>query len=233
LFEIAADGLLMANPGSVLSGSPVLIPKQWNPDEVLSGLLAGNLRFSKGLTENPRRSPADFRPLAQGQYPGAVLVSCADSRVAPEILFDVGVGDIFVVRVAGNVIDPNSAMVMGSIEYAVSQLNVPLVLVLGHTTCGAVRAAKEHIDAKESLVGSIQSLVDLIKPAVLQTRELPGEALTNAVIRNVQLGVGRAETSEPILGPRFREGKLRIVGAIYDLSTGLVTLVPKEPLVNP
>jgi carbonic anhydrase len=233
LFEIAADGLLMANPGSVLSGSPTLVPKRWNPDEVLSGLLAGNLRFSKGQTENPRRSPADFRPLAQGQYPGAILVSCADSRVAPEILFDVGVGDIFVVRVAGNVIDPNSAMVMGSIEYAVSQLNVPLVLVLGHTTCGAVSAAKQHIDAKNSLVGSIQSLVDLIKPAVMQTRELPGEALTNAVIRNVQLGVARAESSEPVLGPRFREGKLKIVGAIYDLSTGLVTLVPKEPLVNP
>jgi carbonic anhydrase len=96
-----------------------------------------------------------------------------------------------------------------------------------------VSAAKQHIDAKNSLVGSIQSLVDLIKPAVMQTRELPGEALTNAVIRNVQLGVARAETSEPVLGPRFREGKLKIVGAIDDLSTGLVTLVPKEPLVNP
>lgn len=224
----------MAHLKQVFSGSaaPTLAPKLWNPDEVLSGLLAGNLRFSKGETENPRRSPADFRPLAQGQYPGAVLLSCADSRVAPEILFDVGVGDIFVVRVAGNVIDPRSATVFGSIEYAVSQLNVPLVLVLGHTTCGAVMAAKQHIDAQNTLLGSIGTLVEIIKPAVLQTRDLPGDPLTNAVIRNVQLGVGRIENSEPILGPRFREGKLKIVGAIYDLSTGLVTMIPKEPLVS-
>ena len=232
-FEFAADGSLMANSKLGLSGFPNLVPKQWDPDEVLSGLLAGNLRFSKGQLEHPRRSPADFRPLAQGQYPGAVLVSCADSRVAPEILFDVGVGDIFVVRVAGNVVDPNSPTVTGSIEFAVSQLNVPLVLVLGHTTCGAVKAAKDYIDAQARLQGSIGTLVEIVKPAVLQTRELPGDPLTNAVIRNVQLSVGRVQTAEPILGPRYREGKLKVVGAIYDLSTGLVTMVPEEPLVNP
>jgi carbonic anhydrase len=215
-----------------VSGSSNSTSKRWDPDDVLDGLLAGNLRFSKGQLENPRRSPADFRPLAQGQFPGAVLVSCADSRVAPEILFDVGVGDIFVVRVAGNVVDPRSPTVTGSIEFAVSQLNVPLLIILGHTTCGAVKAAKEHIDAQHSLPGSIQTLVDIIKPAVMETRDLPGDALTNAVIRNVQLSVGRVQKAEPILGPCIREGKLKIVGAIYDLSTGLVTLVPKEPLIN-
>ena len=222
----------MADSKFGLPGSANLTPKQWDPDEVLSGLLAGNLRFSTGQLENPRRSPADFRPLVQGQYPGAVLVSCADSRVAPEILFDVGVGDIFVVRVAGNVVDPHSPIVTGSIEFAVSQLNVPLLIVLGHTTCGAVRAAKELIDAQHSLPGSIQTLVEIIKPAVLETRNLPGDPLTNAVIRNVQLSVGRVHKSEPILGRRIREGSLKAIGAIYDLSTGLVTLVPKEPLVN-
>ena len=230
--ERAAGGVLMANSGFGTSGSPHLALKQWDPNEVLSGLLAGNLRFSKGQLEHPRRSPADFRPLAQGQYPGAVLVSCADSRVAPEILFDVGVGDIFVVRVAGNVVDPRSPTVTGSIEFAVSQLNVPLLMVLGHTTCGAVKAAKEHIDAEHSLPGSLQTLVEIIKPAVLQTRDLPGDPLTNAVIRNVQLSVERVKKAEPILAARIREGKLKVVGAIYDLSTGLVTLVPTEPAMN-
>lgn len=220
----------MAHSRMLFAAPQKAAPKQWNPDEVLSGLLAGNLRFSKGETHNPRRSPADFRALAQGQYPGAVIVSCADSRVAPEILFDVGVGDIFVVRVAGNVVDGTGVSVKGSVEYAVAELNVPLIMVLGHTNCGAVKAAKEHIDAKDSLPGSINGLVELIKPAVLQTKNVAGDPIVNAVIRNVQIGVERVQTFEPILGPRFREKKLKVVGGVYDLTTGVVRLTPTEPL---
>ena len=104
-------------------------------------LIRGNERFSKGQITGPRRRPEDFRALAEGQYPEAVIVSCADSRVAPEILFDVGVGDIFVIRVAGNVIGGAGASVKGSIEYAIAELHVPLIVVLGHSGCGAVKSA--------------------------------------------------------------------------------------------
>jgi carbonic anhydrase len=121
-------------------------------DEALRQLIEGNARFVKGQPVSPRRSPEDFRALAEVQYPEAVIVSCADSRVAPEILFDVGVGDIFVVRVAGNVVSGAGVTVKGSIEYAIAELNVPLIVVLGHSGCGTVKAAMKHIDAKDSLL---------------------------------------------------------------------------------
>ena len=112
-----------------------------NADQALRELLDGNHRFTSGNRMTPRGRPEDFLALTHGQFPEAVVVSCADSRVPPEILFDVGVGDIFVVRVAGNVIGGAGVSVKGSIEYAVAELNVPLILVLGHSGCGAVKAA--------------------------------------------------------------------------------------------
>ncbi len=198
--------------------------KLLTPDESLRQLLAGNQRFVKGQILNPRRSPADFTPLAKAQYPEAVIVTCSDSRVSPEILFDVGVGDLFVVRVAGNVIDGTGVTVKGSTEYAVAELNVPLVLVLGHSNCGAVKAAIQHINAKDSLPGAINGLVELIKPAVTQSNGQPGDPLENAIIQNVKNGVARLETLQPILAPRVKEDKLKVVGAVYDLKSGTVTL---------
>ena len=124
-------------------------------DSVLAKLLAGNKRFVKGETIAPRRTPADFAKLEDGQAPLAVLVGCADSRVSPELIFDQGVGDLFVVRVAGNIISGAGASVKGSIEYAVAELGVQLVIVLGHSQCGAVKAAIKHIDDKDALPGSI------------------------------------------------------------------------------
>ena len=199
-------------------------PKLLTPDESLRQLLAGNQRFVRGQILNPRRSPADFSPLAKAQYPEAVIVACSDSRVSPEILFDVGVGDLFVVRVAGNVVDGTGVTVKGSTEYAVAELNVPLVLVLGHSNCGAVKAAIQHINAKDSLPGAINGLVELIKPAVTQSNGQPGDPLENAIIQNVKNGVARLETLQPILAPRVKEGKLKVVGAVYDLKSGTVTL---------
>lgn len=199
-------------------------PKLLTPDESLRELLAGNQRFVKGQTLNPRRSPADFTPLAKAQYPGAVIVTCSDSRVSPEILFDVGVGDLFVVRVAGNVVDGTGVTVKGSTEYAVAELDVPLVLVLGHSNCGAVKAAIQHINAKDSLPGAINGLVELIKPAVTQSKGQPGDPLENAIIQNVKNGVTRLEGLQPILAPRVKEGKVKVVGAVYDLKSGTVTL---------
>ncbi len=199
-------------------------------DESLRELLDGNGRFVNGQPSSPRRSPEDFRGLAEAQYPAAVIVTCADSRVAPEILFDVGVGDIFVVRVAGNVVSRAGVTVKGSIEYAVAELNVPLIVVLGHSGCGAVKAAMMHIDAKDSLPGAINGLVELIKPAVVQSKGAPGDALENAIRKNVEIGVERLNELQPILAPRVKDGKLKVVGAVYDLSTGKVMLLPHSAL---
>lgn len=196
-----------------------------DPDQALRDLLDGNQRFVKGQPAAPRRSPEDFSSLAAAQYPEAVIVSCADSRVAPEILFDVGLGDIFVVRIAGNVVSGAGVTVKGSIEYAVAELNVPLIMVLGHSGCGAVKAAKQHIDAKDSLPGAIEGLVELIKPAVTQSKGLPGDPLENAIRKNVEIGVGKLKELKPILEPKVKDGKLKVVGAVYDLRTGVVTVL--------
>ncbi len=198
------------------------------PDEALQHLLDGNARFVKGQSLSPRRSPGDFRALAAAQYPEAVVVGCADSRVPPEIIFDTGLGDLFVVRVAGNVISGAGAAVKGSIEYAVAELKVPLILVLGHSGCGAVRATLQRLDAKQVLPGAIDGLVELVEPAVTASKEMPGDPVEQAVRKNVELGVEHLRTLEPILAPRIRQAKLRVAGAVYDLKTGAVTLVEEQ-----
>ncbi len=216
----AVRSWIMAAPGPQKSDSrPV------TADQALADLLAGNHRFLSGNRTSPRGKPEEFRTLAHGQFPEAVIVCCADSRVAPEILFDVGVGDIFVIRVAGNVIDGAGASVKGSIEYAVAELKVPLIVVLGHSGCGAVKAAIQHIDDKDSLPGAINGLVELIKPAVTKSKALPGDALENAIRQNVKNGVTRLQSLEPILAPRVKDGTLKVVGGVYDLQTGSVTLI--------
>ncbi len=194
-------------------------------DEPLDKPLEGNRRFVKGQPASPRRSPADFRGLAEAQYPKAVIVSCADSRVAPEILFDVGVGDIFVVRMAGNVVSGAGVTVKGSIEYAVAELNVPLIVILGHSGCGAVRAAINHIEAKDSLPGAINGLAELIKPAVAESKGAPDDPLENAIRKNVAIGIERLRDLQPILAPRVKDGKVKVVGALYDLRAGVVTML--------
>ena len=194
-------------------------------DQALRALLDGNHRFASGNRMTPRGGPEDFLALAHGQFPAAVVVSCADSRVPPEILFDVGVGDIFVVRVAGNVIGGAGVSVKGSIEYAVAELNVPLILVLGHSGCGAVKSAMKHIDAKDSLPGAIEGLVELIKPAVRMSKGMPGDTLENAVRKNVEIGVERLKGLAPILAPRVKDHRVKVVGGVYDLHNGAVTLI--------
>jgi carbonic anhydrase len=197
-------------------------------DQALHDLLAGNQRFALGKTVGPRRGPQEFQTLAHGQFPEALIVSCSDSRVAPELLFDVGVGDIFVVRVAGNIIDGAGVTVKGSIEYAVAELNVPLILVLGHSNCGAVKAAIQHIDDKDELPGAINGMVELIKPAVARSKGMPGDLLENSIRQNVEIGARKLRGLQPILAPRVKDGKLKVLGGVYDLDTGAVTLLPVE-----
>jgi len=185
-------------------------------DEALKDLMAGNERFVSGKTLNPRQSPADFSKLAVGQAPDAVIVGCADSRVPPEILFDQGVGDLFVIRVAGNVISGAGATVKGSIAYAVVVLGAPLVIVLGHSQCGAVKSALET--KEQALPDSIRDLVGLVSTG--------GEKdLDRAIVANVRTGVAKLRSLEPNLTRYVETKRLKIVGAVYDLASGKVTLV--------
>ena len=193
-------------------------------DEVIRRLLDGNQRFVKGEAASPRRRPDDFRPLAEGQTPMAVIVGCSDSRVSPELLFDQGVGDLFAVRVAGNVVSGAGPTVKGSIEYGVAELGVSLIMVLGHSECGAVKAAIKHLDDKEPLPGSIGPLINNIRPAVLKAKGRPGSLLDNAIRANVDIGVGVLRGLQPIVAPAVKRGRVKVVGAVYDLRTGSVTL---------
>jgi carbonic anhydrase len=196
-----------------------------DPNDVLARLVAGNQRFVAGKSTRVGRTPADFSADAQGQAPLAAIVGCADSRVSPELVFDQGVGELFVVRVAGNVVSGTGALIKGSIEFAVAELGVRLVIVLGHSQCGAVKAAIEHIDAGDALPGSIGGLVDLIKPAVLAAKGRPGDKLNNVIKANVERCVARLKGLDPILSKLVDKNELIVKGAVYELSTGAVEII--------
>ena len=185
-------------------------------DEELKELLAGNGRFVTGHTLNPRQRPADFSKLASGQMPNAVIVGCADSRVPPEILFDQGVGDLFVIRVAGNVVSGAGPIVKGSIAYAVAVLGAPLVMVLGHSECGAVKSALAT--KPQDLPGSIRDLVGLVDTG--NERDL-----NRAIAANVRAGVAKLTTVEPTIRSYVESKRLKVVGAVYDLASGKVTVI--------
>jgi carbonic anhydrase len=199
-----------------------------HPDAILKQLIEGNARFASGAAHSPRRNPEDFRAVAEGQSPLAVIVACADSRVSPELLFDMGVGDLFVIRVAGNVVDGAGVTVKGSIEYGIAELHAPLVVVLGHTSCGAVKAAVQHIEQKDSLPGAINGLVELIKPAVLKVQDEKGDIYDNVTRENVRIGVDKLKGLQPILAPRVADGSVKVVGGVYDLRTGKVEMLPMQ-----
>ncbi|MBW3618523.1 MAG: carbonic anhydrase [Proteobacteria bacterium] len=190
------------------------------PDQALQTLIDGNRSF---VTDSPVRSVTGRMrrlELARSQAPFAVLVSCSDSRVPPELLFGRGLGELFIVRNAGNTVD---ATALGSIEYAVAQLGVPLVVVMGHERCGAVEAAVAVVEKNATYPGSIGQMIEPIVPAVLQAKRDHGDLLDNAVRRNVSRTVERLRTaSEPLLLRPLAERRLRIVGARYDLDDGAV-----------
>ncbi|MBI3800004.1 MAG: carbonic anhydrase, partial [Deltaproteobacteria bacterium] len=174
LFGTAATGLTLAGVKPALAASPQPSTSEtgitYDPDGVVQDLLEGNEHFIKGEPSSPRRRPEDFQPLVEGQRPQAVIVSCSDSRVPPEILLDQGIGDLFVIRVAGNVISGAGTVVKGSIEYGVAELKAPVIVVLGHSQCGAVKAAIKHLNERDPLPGALNSLVNLLKPAVIRAK---------------------------------------------------------------
>lgn len=202
-----------------VQATEVEAPEGFTPDEALEILRQGNREFLAGRV-NPEAASAERRlEIARGQRPFAVLVGCSDSRVDPEILFGRRLGELFIVRNAGNTVDTSA---LGSIEYAVLELGVPLVLVLGHERCGAVDAAVSIVTDNAEFPGSIGAMVEPILPAVLAMRDEPGDLLDNAVRENVRRVVARLNTSDPLLNGPVAEGRLRIVGARYDLETGEV-----------
>jgi len=189
------------------------------PDSALTELKEGNAHHARHQYSHPHETLARQRELAAGQHPHAEILSCADSRVPPEIIFDQGLGDLFVVRVAGNVATDTE---IGSLEYGAEHLQIPLLVVLGHESCGAVTAAVQGGPPE----GHISALVDLIKPAVDQTRSLTGDPVANAVKANVELVVKQLRSSTPILSELVAHGKLKIVGGVYSLKTGKVMWLP-------
>jgi carbonic anhydrase len=188
-------------------------------DQALERLMAGNKRYVAAQQAHPHEAPERRAELSDGQYPFAVILGCADSRVPPEVIFDQGLGDLFVIRVAGNVLDD---CVLGSIEYAVAHLHTPLIVVLGHSKCGAVGATVEGGE----LEGHLPSLAAAIQPAVDQAKNLVGDLVDNAVRANAKMVVEQLEASEPVLSALVDAGKLKVIAARYDLDTGEVELLP-------
>ncbi len=187
-------------------------------DEALAELLSGNKRFIGNSLTNPRRSPQYRARLKSGQHPFAVILTCSDSRVCPEIIFDQGLGDLFVVRVAGNIVD---AVVRESIEYAVAHLKTPVVMVLGHCSCGAITVAAES--KTEDTGGS--AVMSAVMPALERARGKTGDLVDNAAGINAEMVAAALETSQPVLAPAVESGAVRIVPALYDLDTGSVELL--------
>ena len=202
--------------------APAPAPAVSSVDGAWEVLQAGNSRYVSGRLLHPDQSVQRRAELAAGQHPRAVVLACSDSRVPPEIVFDTGLGDLFVVRVAGNTDVPAA---VGSIEYAVEHLHVPLIVVLGHQSCGAVEAAVKADKSGERAPGELDAILAPIAPAVKVAKGQPGDINENAMQDNVALVVERLRTSEPILAEAVRSGKLKIMGCRYDLESGKVSVV--------
>jgi carbonic anhydrase len=185
--------------------------------DALQMILDGNQRFIAGKMEHPSQTPERRAEVAKGQRPFASVLACSDSRTAPEILFDRGLGDLFVVRVAGNVADQ---VVIESLDYSVSHLGVRLVMVLGHRRCGAVIAAVEGHESP----GDVGPMLSELKPAVAASKNEPGDPVENTVRANVELVVKNlAESKE--LSEMVKSGELKVIGGIYDLDTGKIEML--------
>jgi carbonic anhydrase len=184
----------------------------------LNRLMAGNARFVAARWENANRSPERRAQLLQGQKPFAAILGCADSRVPPEVVFDQGLGDLFVLRVAGNVATDH---IIASVEYAVAHLGVPLVMVLGHSRCGAVTATLH----RQATGGHLPKLASLIEPACLQTHGAPGDPIEQAARANARRMAARMREESAIIAEAAAAERVGIVAAYYDLGSGTIELL--------
>jgi carbonic anhydrase len=204
--------------GSVPKVAPA--GRELTPDQALALLRNGNAAFLRGEQTSVLTGAQRRLTLAVGQEPFAAYVSCSDSRVPPELLFGRGLGELFIIRNAGNTVD---TVALGSIEFAVAVLKVPLVVVMGHESCGAVKAASDVVSSNATFPGAIGKMIEPIVPAVLQARGLPGDPLENAVRQNVRRVVKQLrEAADPLLLEPQRAGRLKVVGAYYKLGSGEV-----------
>lgn len=194
--------------------------KDNDPKEALNKLIEGNLRYINSQTIHPDQTAEVRAEIATRQKPFAIVVTCSDSRVPPEIIFDQGLGDLFVIRVAGNVVDNFE---LGSVEYAAEHLGVQLVVVLGHERCGAVEAAVKGGKAP----GHIASLVNAIKPSVEKAKKEKGDLFENSIKNNTNAVAQKIKNSRPLLAELVKEGKLIVVPARYDLDDGKVIFYEK------
>ena len=214
--------------GAIGRGEPGLRPPRTRPpgrptpDQALAWLMDGNAQFAASGAPAPAHAQDEITNLAKGQSPLAVIVGCSDSRTAPEIVFDCRLGDLFVIRVAGNSVD-NTAM--GSIEYAVHHLGCPLVMVLGHGGCGAVSAAVSLVTDNSEFEGALESVVLPIVPAVLKARAAGANDLLNSAVREHVVRVARRLNGASDLAGQLGSGRLKVVGGFYDLHSGRVQLV--------
>src|ERR1700687_841780 len=218
----ATAGLALA--GTANAKQAKAPPKPQNvvsPDASLELLMKGNKRYIEG---DSRRH--DFKrereALVGGQNPYAGILSCADSRIAPEYAFDSGRGDLFVCRVAGNFANSDT---IASMEYAVAMLGTPLIMVLGHDACGAVDATIKSLKDNSTLPGHLPSLVTSLTPAVNAASGSPGDPLDNAIRQNVIDNVAKLKSATPILGAAVEQKKLKVVGGIYRLSNGKTEMI--------
>ena len=197
-------------------------PNAIAPADALKRLLDGNARYAAN-TPTERDFSSGRAARAQAQFPIASILSCADSRVVPDLVFDQSPGDLFVVRVAGNIVTPD---LLASIEYGVQFLGSPLIMVLGHSACGAVDAAIKVLKDKAVLPGHLPDLITAIKPAVIVAEKTQtGTLLDNAIAENVRRQVARLKRSPPVVQKAYRDKKIDIVGGVYDIATGKITLL--------
>ena len=230
LITASAIGLGIGGTGFAKAGSnnepPSKAPPQpenvLTPDQALERLMEGNKRHSSGqLTPSlDIHSPHDA--LVKAQNPYATILGCSDSRVGPEQCFGESHGDLFVARIAGNYVNVD---LLATLEYAVAVLHTPLIMVLGHESCGAVAAAIDAINKNEQFPGHIQAIATALSPAIRAAKDMSGTLYENAVKMNVILAVDELKNSAPILSRFVQERKIKIVGGIYHLGTGKVELI--------
>ncbi|WP_193196653.1 carbonic anhydrase [Nostoc sp. MG11] len=228
--NISRRGLLKFGAGAIGTGvvaagigANLIAPEQASakdditPEKALQELLDGNDRFVKRKRRNPNQGYTRLLEVAKGQKPYASILGCADSRVPSEIIFDQGLGDLFVCRVAGNIATPEE---IGSLEFGSLVLGTKVIMLLGHKRCGAVEATMKGAQVP----GQIASLLDAIKPGIEQSKTQPGDKLENASKANVLAQVVKLKAS-PVLAELIKTNKLKIVGGYYDLDTGKVTVL--------
>ena len=193
-----------------------------DPQVALDRLMAGNQRFVDAQMQHPDQDPDHRLKLSsQGQQPFATILTCSDSRLPPELLFDQGLGDLFVARVAGNIVDP---ALLGSVEYAVGHLKTPLIVVIGHEKCGAVQATLESIQHHQTPHGDIAALVTAITPAVAVAEQRPGDLLDNTIRANAEQSLDAIKKSSELTGP-LAAGQLKAIAAYYSIDDGRISLI--------